>query len=220
VLNNRIPFLFYLLLLSVCFYFIFNYSKVEIHLFINKFVGNAYLDVFFKYITYIGDGWFVPMFILLITIINLRLALTCLLSFLVAVIISITLKYIFFDDVVRPWHTFQWTVHEKINYVDGVKLYLFNSFPSGHSTQAFAIFIPLLLFVKKTGLKLLILLIALMAAFSRTYLSMHWLEDIVAGSFIGFTTALVVYYLIFEKNKMIRLNMGVMNLKSNKTNEK
>jgi len=219
LLNNWIPLTFYFLLLSVSLFFIASYNKVTIHLFINKFVGDSFIDSFFKYITYIGDGWFVPLFILLVAFFNARLAIVCLVSFVGAVIISLSLKYTIFDDVVRPWFTFQWDVHEKVNYIEGVQLYLYNSFPSGHSTQAFALFIPLMLFVKQNGFKIGILLIALLAAFSRTYLSMHWFEDVVAGTFIGFCTSLVVYYLIPARNKLISLNNGILNLKSKSRNE-
>lgn len=209
------PFGLYGLLLITCCYFIFSYTKVTIHLFLNQLVGNAYFDFFFKYITYVGDGWFVPLFILLVSIFNLRLAIICLISFLISVVISVTLKYVFFDDIVRPWYTFQWLVQEKVKYIDGVKLYLFNSFPSGHSTQAFAIFIPLLLFVHQNSFKFLILFVALLAAFSRTYLSMHWLEDIVAGSIIGFTVSFGVYWFINEKNKWPNLNRRALNFEWN-----
>lgn len=219
-LNNWAPLLLYFLLFSTALYFIIGYSKVSIHLYINNFVGNNYIDVFFKYITYIGDGWFVPLFVLLIAVFNLRLALVCLISFVIAVLISITLKFVFFDDVVRPWYTFQWLVHEKVTYVKGVQLYLYNSFPSGHSTQAFALFVPVLMFVNQNKYKLLILSIALLAAFSRTYLSMHWLEDIVAGSLIGLVTGVFVYLLILEKNRLLSLNRSLFKIHPNVLNEK
>ena len=219
LLNNWIPIAFYIILLCVSLYFVVSYSKVAIHLYINKFVGDSFMDSFFKYITYIGDGWFVPLFILLIIFFNTRLAVVCIISFLIAVVISLSLKYTIVDDVVRPWFTFQWEVHDKVNYVEGVQLYLYNSFPSGHSTQAFALLIPLMLFVRQNGFKFAVLLVALLAAFSRTYLSMHWFEDIVAGSFIGFCAALSVYYMIPERNKLIALDKGILNLKSKTRNE-
>ncbi len=208
--NNYLVFAFYLVLIFTGLFFILNYSKVQIHLYINQWVGNPIYDMFFKYITLIGDGWFVPFFIILMALINIRLAITCLISFAFAVVITLILKFVFFDDVVRPWYTFQWIVHEKLNYVNDVKLYLYNSFPSGHSTQAFALLIPFMLFIKSNSIKYFILLISLLAAFSRTYLSMHWLEDVVVGSLIGYTVAIVVYNYIFNKNKFTMLNVPLL----------
>lgn len=216
--NNYLVIAFYLAFVLIGLYFISIYSKVQIHIYINQWVGNPFKDLFFKYITLIGDGWFVPFFVLLMALTNIRLAITCIISFSIAVLITLVLKFVFFDDVVRPWYTFQWTVHEKIKYVNGVKLYLYNSFPSGHSTQAFALLIPFLFFVKNNFVKLLILVISILAAFSRTYLSMHWLEDVVVGSLVGFIVAFFTYSYIVCNNKLNKFNASLVNFKKLKTN--
>ncbi|MCA0430983.1 MAG: phosphatase PAP2 family protein [Bacteroidetes bacterium] len=216
--NNYLVIAFYLAFVLVGLYFISIYSKVQIHIYINQWVGNPVKDLFFKYITLIGDGWFVPFFILIMALLNIRLAITCLISFSVAVLITLILKFVFFDDVVRPWYTFQWTVHEKIKYVNGVKLYLYNSFPSGHSTQAFALLIPFMFYLKNYFLKYLILIISILAAFSRTYLSMHWLEDVIVGSLVGFIIAFLSFGFIVYTNKLSKLNVSLVNFKKQKIN--
>ena len=53
---------------------------------------------------------------------------------------------------------------------------------------------------KKTGAALILL--AVLVGFSRTYLSYHFLMDLVAGSFLGVATALGMYYALKKKLKL------------------
>lgn len=62
------------------------------------------------------------------------------------------------------------------------------SFPSGHSTTAFAFVTPWLLYYPNTFTPGLLLLSA-GTAFSRMLTQNHWFTDVVAGSSIGFFTA-------------------------------
>lgn len=203
----------YLLVVLTFVYFLLNYGKVEIHIYLNQLVGNKLFDNFFYYITYLGDGGVAPILLLCILFYNVRLGICCTISFLIATLISSTLKYCFFDEVNRPWHVFQWFVHTPIKYVDTDTLHIHNSFPSGHATQVFAICICLGFFARKNINKLLFLSIALLTAFSRVYLSQHWLVDITVGSLIGTATAFVLFYLVVSKNRFQNLNKPLLKLK-------
>ena len=192
--------------------FLLNYGKVQIHLYMNQVVGNTLIDKFFYYITYLGDGRMVPVIILILMFYNLRLAVCTLITFVSAALITNGIKYYLFDEVMRPSFVFQWFVHEPLRYVDVTDLHIHNSFPSGHATQAFAVFITLALFFKKNINKLLFLSIALLAAYSRVYLSQHWLVDVTIGSLIGASVAFVLFYLIDQKNKWPGLNAPLLKL--------
>jgi membrane-associated phospholipid phosphatase len=85
--------------------------------------------------------------------------------------------------------------------IQGVDYYSHFSFPSGHSTTAFALFVGLSLFIRNIPLKLIFLLLACITAFSRVYLSQHFLEDILAGSALGTITVLYIYYIFNRWNK-------------------
>ncbi|MEM9666786.1 MAG: phosphatase PAP2 family protein [Bacteroidota bacterium] len=63
-----------------------------------------------------------------------------------------------------------------------------SSFPSGHSTTAFAVLTPWMLYYPNLRTAGLVVL-AGHTAFSRMVTNFHWLTDIVAGSGIGFATA-------------------------------
>lgn len=208
--ENKFTLTIYFFLLVTASYFMLTSGKVQIHLAINKLVGNNFMDTFFFYITYLGDGLVAPFLILLILFYNLRFGVTTLLTLLLSTGLANLLKYTFYDDINRPWFVFQWICREKITYVPHVNLHLFNSFPSGHSTQAFAIFMCLSFFATKNSFKFLFLLLALLTAFSRTYLSQHWLVDISAGSIIGTGFAAAFYFFIIQKNKFQKLNRAMI----------
>jgi membrane-associated phospholipid phosphatase len=56
--------------------------------------------------------------------------------------------------------------------------------------------------------KLFFFIIAVNAAFSRMYLSQHWLVDIFVGSLIGITYAIVLYFVFYKTTRFdIKLNI-------------
>src|SRR5690606_17217442 len=130
--------------------------------------------------TYFGEGTVAVFLLLVILLCNTRLGIYCTASFLSASLFSIVLKNLFFDDANRPLFIFKYFEKIKLKTVEGVDLHIHNSFPSGHSTQAFAIFMCLAFVSKNQFLKFLFFAMALFTAISRVYLSQHWLVDITA----------------------------------------
>jgi membrane-associated phospholipid phosphatase len=210
--NNGWLLLLYACALSTALYFIFNYPKTTIHLYLNQFVKGGWLDDLFYFITYLGDGRLAGLALILILFYNIRLGIAVAGSFLTASLFSNSLKYLFFDDVNRPFFIFQFIQVEKLKYVEGVDLHIHNSFPSGHATQAFAILMLLAFVSSKNGMKLLFLALALLTAYSRVYLSQHWLQDVTAGSFIGTLFSCLWYYLIITRDKLPTLNKSSLAL--------
>ncbi|MEO6303670.1 MAG: phosphatase PAP2 family protein [Bacteroidia bacterium] len=213
-LKNNFAILFlYITAVTVALFFICNYEKATIHIYLNQFVGNKLLNNFFYYITYLGDGAIAPFLLLGLLIYNIRLGIYATVSFLTAALTAQFLKHFFFDDVNRPWFIFQWENHFPIRYVDGVEKYIHNSFPSGHATQAFAIFMCLIFFTKNHLLKFVFFGLAMGTSLSRVYLSQHWLVDITVGSIIGTVFSLLWYFLFIQKNKLEKLNKPLFNFK-------
>lgn len=211
--NNFWVLLIYALLLSTALFFILNFEKVSINVYLNQLVGNPFVNGFFYWITYLGDGNVAIILLILILLYNIRLGICATFSFLTAALVSNSLKYFFFDDVNRPAYIYRYIKSYPIKYVDGLDLHIHNSFPSGHATQAFAIFMCLVFATTNSYLKFSFFIIAFLTAFSRVYLSQHWLVDITVGSMIGFSFSLLYDYLIIHRNKLLKLNKSVFELK-------
>jgi membrane-associated phospholipid phosphatase len=211
LLKNNLYF-FIPLIVFYCFgiYRIIFYSKVDTHLFFNQWVGNKFFDEFFKYATFLGDGWFVIAVGILWLFKNIRQGVMILISYALAGgFVSILKNYVF--DEYRPSFAFNFFFKDKIvKYVDGVELLALNSFPSGHSTAAFALFSSLALFEKNQWIKFIYALMAIIVTFSRVYLSQHWLNDILAGSLIGLLVSFVVYSFFEKYQFLIHKDKGLM----------
>lgn len=67
------------------------------------------------------------------------------------------------------------------------------SFPSGHTTAAFALAMSTSLLVISPTVQLIFILLAFGVGFSRVYLAVHYPSDVVAGAIIGTTFALIVH---------------------------
>jgi membrane-associated phospholipid phosphatase len=177
-------------------------SKAATHLEFNAF-HSFFFDIFFTYVTYLGDGVTALLVVIILLTVKFRYALFVGLANLVSTLITQLLKHTFFSDVVRPKKFFE-GVHD-LYLVSGVNNYLYHSFPSGHSTSAFSLCFALALLAKNKNLKFALFVIALLIGYSRIYLSQHFLEDVFAGSLIGVTiTALV--FLCFKDNKRTSLD--------------
>lgn len=184
--HNRYFFLSYLILLILGIFILITYSKTEGFILMNPWHPKL-LDYFFMVFTYFGDGLFVIALALILFFIKKRfLSLMVLSSYALSGIIAQVLK--FFIDEARPAYYLA-----KSNYpyfIDGVTLHNLHSFPSGHTTSAFALAATLGFAVKNKNYSILFLLMAALAGYSRIYLGQHFMNDVLAGSIIGMLSAI------------------------------
>lgn len=195
--NNRTFSIIYLLFLIVSIVILFKYNKQEIHLFLNSY-HNSFFDVFFKYITHLGDGLFAILIVILFLFFSFKKAFITALSTSISGLITQLLKTYVFLGYERPAKVFQ-NLNIELHFVSGVDLNHIKSFPSGHTTSAFALFVCFTLFTKNKYLKALFAILAIIIGYSRVYLSQHFLIDIVVGSLIGILTALICFWLLKDK---------------------
>lgn len=161
-------------------------------------------DVFFKYFTYLGDGMFCVAVGVLFLFWSRAKGILILISYAISGILAQLIKNFGFPEEPRPVEYFA-KMLDSLHTVSGVELSHWNSFPSGHTTSAFALFALVAIWVKPPILKFLCLLIAAMVAFSRMYLLQHFLVDVYVGSILGTTTAwglLIKFMPAIEKIKM------------------
>ncbi len=209
--NGTLLSIYALLLCFMAYVFIYT-NKHLLHIQLNLLVGNPFIDNFFFYITYLGDGVLGAVIVLIAFLINIRLGIYATLSFAFAALTTNFLKYQFFQDFDRPFWDWQYVVGYDVKKVEGVELLIKKSFPSGHATQAFALFFAFAMAAKKQSFKLVLLSIAILGAYSRVYLSQHWLQDITAGSIIGVFYSIVFYLLFYGQENTQNLDKPLMHL--------
>ena len=167
-------------------YVIWTTDKLELHRSLNAF-HPSFLDEAAQVLTYLGDGLFVMLLILILAFYSLSKSLILLLIFLVSSGITQFLKHRVFESAMRPMHFFKddATFHQIPDFL----YFYYNSFPSGHATAVFALGTFLAFYFKKWWQQVGLFFGVVVVAFTRVYLSQHFFEDIIIGSFIGFFVA-------------------------------
>ncbi len=170
------------------------YSKEVLHLSVNK-IHSPFFDFFFKHSTHLGDGILFGILIIVFFFIDKRMSLVFTIGGLLTLIITHFLKKCIFKGEPRPVSFFG---EENLYLIDGVKMAHWNSFPSGHTMTAFIIFTILIIYFRKKRIQYLLILLAIIAGFSRVYLSQHFWADIFVGSIIGVGLGFFVMSLFFK----------------------
>ncbi len=204
----------YAVFLIVLLFLVINYEKAELHLMMNSF-HTSFLDVFFKYFTEIGgDIPFVVVGLLLFYKFGASFYLLATLIF--NVLITNGLKLLF--GFPRPSLYFSENFPEiSLPLVEGVKLYLTNGFPSGHTSATFAFMLCIALLVKKKWVAVACCITAILVGYSRVYLSQHFAEDILLGSIIGVFSGGIIYILhTYMTNRYKWLNKSLLTIGNKK----
>jgi membrane-associated phospholipid phosphatase len=198
VLKNNLFFLIpYVITLLAAGLVLAIYSKPDIHIWLNSY-NSGFFDGVFKYVTFFGNGIFVICIGVLLLFYSLRSSVFVLTAYLSTGLIVQILKQFVFAGYQRPVKYFQNTVH--LHLVDGVSLLSGHSFPSGHSASAFALFLSLAIISRNRYLQVICFILASTVAYSRVYLSQHFLGDIFAGSMIGVIGTLALYPVFYKKD--------------------
>ncbi len=176
----------------------------------------AAADHFFKYFTLLGDGYVIVFLCIIMAFYQIRLSLFSLSTFLVSGLFAQMLKRLIFEDVYRPVHVFK-KLGIDLEQVLDVGLVSNYSFPSGHTTSAFALFfsLSLILATKNRTLQLVFFLAALLVGISRIYLNQHFINDAITGSILGLVTTMFIYF-VFLKMKAPWLDKSIVGLLSKK----
>lgn len=170
----------FFILVIICSYIQFTNSKAELFLWTN-IRHNKFFDRFFMYCTMIGDGFTMLIVIIGMLFIRYRFAVLAGLAYAYSSVIVQILKRVFNSP--RPSKFFEGL--NPIRTIEGYPLYEWNSFPSGHSTSAFALAVVLTYLLPYKRRHWVIIPIAMLTAFSRVYLSQHFFQDVFAGAVLG-----------------------------------
>lgn len=172
------------------------YSKETLFLAVNG-RHHPVADVLVSIATYLGDGQIYGG-ILLVLLIRRQWRPFLISASILAVVtlLVVTAKNVFNEP--RPLAYFADT--SLLHAVAWVTPHAWNSFPSGHTATAFALFCFLAIWCGKKPAGLLFFLLALITAHSRMYLCQHFFEDVYAGSMVGAGCSVFIYGL-FELRK-------------------
>jgi len=206
--------------LSIC---VFCCDKIQMHLWLNGTHTPAG-DLFIQYYTYIGE-WVPYMIVAALLFYKAGWATFLLTDVALSGLIGQALKYA--ADTDRPLTYFaKYAPDIQLQLVDGVTMSKWLSFPSGHTTTFFALFLTLTIILcdwynqrknaqssersllpttfyllpkKSTTCNLLsatCCLLALLGGYSRIYLNQHFAEDILGGMIIGIVTTLALLFVV------------------------
>lgn len=197
------PSIYTLIALLLCLNFFQYHGKINSFLLINQ-LHHPITDVFFKYFTNLGDGMmWLFLFVATYFIVKKKMWIV-LTNFIISTLFAQGLKRLFFYDELRPSALLVNGID--LHFVEGIKMYMQHSFPSGHTTTAFAIaFTIILLLKKKNKTKYFVVIIAFLIAYSRVYLAQHYLIDVIAGAFLGVCSTFTSIYVLslFKLSKHI-----------------
>lgn len=208
----RLFFILYLILLAACLVIKLVFTKDEIYFAINT-RHTDFLDNIEPYITDLGNGWAIVILAAFFSLYNYRIAFLTATTFLITSLAVQLAKFMF--DAPRPKLYFKDQVG-KLHFVKGIEILSHNSFPSGHTLTAFATGVLFTYLLKNKSWAILLLFYGIMVGFSRMYLSEHFFEDVVAGSFLGVSVAVLWIWWV-DSRKFINTpgwNRGLLSRKS------
>ena len=200
IATNRYFFLPVLIFLIFSGIILLTFSKPDLHVRCNQ-VNSHFLDIFFQYATWLGNGVFIPVLFIGLLLVKYRIAFAFLAGSLLGALVVNLFKKVLLHNMYRPAKYFELYESYKLHLVEGVKTHSLQSFPSGHTATAFSIFLTLALITRNKALKLFFFAIALLIAYSRVYLSQHFFMDIAAGTVIGVGFIVLSFYFFERINK-------------------
>lgn len=137
-------------------------------------------DYFFRYATWLGDGFVIGVICLILFILKLRWGIIASVgSFFSALFINLIKKEY---NEPRPSVVLK---NMDLHYVKGLDLYSNFSFPSGHTAAAFTLCVLLCYFAQDKRYTRLFFALAVIVAISRVYLLQHFLVDVYFGALLG-----------------------------------
>lgn len=207
----------YFILLMIVFGLQYAYPKAELHMLLNSY-HTSIQDIFFKYYSMMAEG---PIYVIVLLPLlwkKIKFTIFFALCELSGGGVLQILKHTICTD--RPVSVFEQYQNMILPLVQGVDMHHGNSFPSGHASTFFVFFTCCALYIAchyklndyqhDRWAKILVcttmlsfFVLAALGAYSRVYLSQHFLSDVCVGSLIGFVTPCLMFY--FGRHKILKL---------------
>jgi membrane-associated phospholipid phosphatase len=170
---------------------------------------SPFADDFFKYWTYVGDGVMLGVVALIFLLTNYYRFYTMLIAIAFQTAFVHLFKQWLAAGKPRPKQYFEATV-DQLNFVEGVVVRSFDSFPSGHTASAFTLFFFLMLVTKNIWLQLSCLVAAVLVGISRVYILQHFAIDIYFGALFGILSVLIATQIMKKQAGNVKLQRGLL----------
>jgi membrane-associated phospholipid phosphatase len=188
--ENRLYYFSYLFLFLAGIIIQLRYSQFDITIAINGW-HSIFLDIVFKYLTDLGDAMFATAAVVVLLLYRRKYWLSAAVCFSLAGMLAQIGKRLLFTNHLRP--SILMKDISSLHYVEDVFMNELHSFPSGHTTSAFAVFTFFAIISSNKKYNLMFLLLALFTGISRIYLLQHFFQDVLAGSIIGVVVTTLVF---------------------------
>lgn len=155
--------------------------------FIQNHIQNPYLNPIMIFFTNLGNAGFIWIVLSIILLFTKKFKMVGVLM-LCSLAINTLLGEVFLKNFIQRPRPFQ-TLPNLHLLIKPPTSY---SFPSGHTSSAFACAIILGYYIRKFSIPAIIL--AILIAFSRIYLTVHYPTDVIAGIALGIFSAIITIY--------------------------
>ena len=178
--------------------FSFMYGKENLFLLLNTDLG-ATGDFIFKYATYFADGVVWIPFVVLVFIKKRKELLATISSIIISTVIAQGIKRYVLPVEPRPIVAIKDIT--QIHTIPNVFVHEVGSFPSGHTTQIFTMFLLLCICYNSNKILWFGFITSLLVAYSRVYQAQHFPIDVAGGIIAALISVWVSYFIQKEIQK-------------------
>lgn len=202
--KNSFFYVIFTIIFGIACAFLWHHGYYMSFIILNHFRA-SWADVYFSKITHLGDGiTFTSIFFLLYGRKDISKTLALILCLVITTIIVQLMKNLFFSNWYRPLVVYG---ENLVNYIKGYQAYGM-SFPSGHTTAFFTIIFCLVQWRKWHFIwQLIWIILGISVAFSRIYLGVHFLGDVVAGIVIAGIVSHAFFNFFVQKLEFLNNNI-------------
>jgi membrane-associated phospholipid phosphatase len=193
--ENKLFFVLYSVMALIAVIIILCFTKVHGFRVLNPY-HHLVLNLFFSMFTNLGDG----LMAIVIAVIFLlfgkrRLCILILSSYILSGLLVQLIKQFIVE--LRPGSDPQ--LNDYKYFLQDTLRGSRASFPSGHTTTAFAIAAIIFFWYKDKRIGVFAFVLAVMVGYSRIYTGNHFLIDVLAGSFLGICCSIICWLTIVKK---------------------
>ncbi|MFN8323825.1 MAG: phosphatase PAP2 family protein [Chitinophagales bacterium] len=159
---------------------------------------NHFLNQFFLWVTRLAEAPLVMLILIITLTMSYGKGMVLLLTYLLNGAVTQFMKIVVFAGEARPAAYFEGKA--QLNFAEGLTLLKDNTFPSGHTSGAFAVLFMISILTTDKRWAAPLFTMALLVGVSRVYLMMHFFRDIYWGSITGVMVASMFYLLFVRSN--------------------